>query len=200
MGAGLMKRALLIAGKVIRWIVIAVCVLLCIFIIYSLIQRAMGNNMPTVFGYAGTTVVTGSMDDDSGDDDIEIGDFIIIRAQDSYGIEDVVTFYDASANMTVTHRVVDIDGTTYYIRGDTTGKRDENDRPITEGVVTDAVPLENIIGKVVGVISGGGNAIDFMRSTPGLLIIVAAGVIIWFAEDIISSLLNRQKEDEEKED
>ena len=199
MGAGLMKRALLIVGKVIRWIVIAVCVLLCIFIIYSLIQRAMGNNMPTVFGYAGTTVVTGSMDDDSGDDDIEIGDFIIIHAQDSYEIGDVVTFYDVSANITVTHRVVDIDGTTYYIRGDTTGERDENNRPVGEPV-TDEVPLSAIVGKVVSVISGGGNAIDFMRSTPGLLIIVAAGVIIWFAEDIISSLLNRQKEDEEKED
>ena len=194
-----MKRALLIVGKVIRWIVIAVCVLLCIFIIYSLIQRAMGNNMPTVFGYAGTTVVTGSMDDDSGDDDIEIGDFIIIHAQDSYEIGDVVTFYDVSANITVTHRVVDIDGTTYYIRGDTTGERDENNRPVGEPV-TDEVPLSAIVGKVVSVISGGGNAIDFMRSTPGLLIIVAAGVIIWFAEDIISSLLNRQKEDEEKED
>lgn len=194
-----MKRALLIVGKVIRWIVIAVCVLLCIFIIYSLIQRAMGNNMPTVFGYAGTTVVTGSMDDDSGDDDIEIGDFVIIHAQDSYEIGDVVTFYDVSANITVTHRVVDIDGTTYYIRGDTTGERDENNRPVGEPV-TDEVPLSAIVGKVVSVISGGGNAIDFMRSTPGLLIIVAAGVIIWFAEDIISSLLNRQKEDEEKED
>lgn len=194
-----MKRALLIVGKVIRWIVIAVCVLLCIFIIYSLIQRAMGNNMPTVFGYAGTTVVTGSMDDDSGDDDIEIGDFIIIHAQDSYEVGDVVTFYDSGDGVYVTHRVVDIDGTTYYIRGDTTGERDENNRPV--GVpVTDEVPLSAIVGKVVSVISGGGNAIDFMRSTPGLLIIVAAGVIIWFAEDIISSLLNRQKEDEEKED
>lgn len=199
MGAGLMKRALLIVGKVIRWIVIAVCVLLCIFIIYSLIQRAMGNNMPTVFGYAGTTVVTGSMDDDSGDDDIEIGDFIIIHAQDSYEVGDVVTFYDSGDGVYVTHRVVDIDGTTYYIRGDTTGERDENNRPVGEPV-TDEVPLSAIVGKVVSVISGGGNAIDFMRSTPGLLIIVAAGVIIWFAEDIISSLLNRQKEDEEKED
>ena len=199
MGAGLMKRALLIAGKVIRWIVIAVCVLLCIFIIYSLIQRAMGNNMPTVFGYAGTTVVTGSMDDDSGDDDIEIGDFIIIHAQDSYEVADVVTFYDSDGGVYVTHRVVDIVGTTYYIRGDTTGERDENNRPVGEPV-TDEVPLSAIVGKVVSVISGGGNAIDFMRSTPGLLIIVAAGVIIWFAEDIISSLLNRQKEDEEKED
>ena len=192
-----MKRALLIVGKVIRWIVIAVCVLLCIFIIYSLIQRAMGNNMPTVFGYAGTTVVTGSMDDDSGDDDIEIGDFIIIHAQDSYEVGDVVTFYDSGDGVYVTHRVVDIDGTTYYIRGDTTGERDENNRPVGEPV-TDEVPLSAIVGKVVSVISGGGNAIDFMRSTPGLLIIVAAGVIIWFAEDIISSLLNRQKEEDRK--
>lgn len=199
MGAGLMKRALLIAGKVIRWIVIAVCVLLCIFIIYSLIQRAMGNNMPTVFGYAGTTVVTGSMDDDSGDDDIEIGDFIIIHAQDSYEIGDVVTFYDVSANITVTHRVVDIVGTTYYIRGDTTGGRDENGRPITEGVVTDAVPLENIIGKVVGVIPGFGGFIEFMQKPYGLLIVCGIGVLIWLGGGIIDELFNRKNDEKESE-
>lgn len=193
-------KAFNIAKKVLIGIVAALCAVLLVYNAYMLIAKyACGIPMPTVFGYAGTTVVTGSMDDDSGDDDIEIGDFIIIHAQDSYEVGDVVTFYDSGDGVYVTHRVVDIDGTTYYIRGDTTGERDENNRPVGEPV-TDEVPLSAIVGKVVSVISGGGNAIDFMRSTPGLLIIVAAGVIIWFAEDIISSLLNRQKEDEEKED
>ena len=193
-------KAFNIAKKVLIGIVAALCAVLLVYNAYMLIAKyACGIPMPTVFGYAGARVPTGSMDDDSGDDDIEIGDFVIIHAQDSYEIGDIVTFYDSSADMLVTHRVVDIDGTTYYIRGDTTGERDENNRPVGEPV-TDEVPLSAIVGKVVSVISGGGNAIDFMRSTPGLLIIVAAGVIIWFAEDIISSLLNRQKEDEEKED
>ncbi len=193
-------KAFNIAKKVLIGIVAALCAVLLVYNAYMLIAKyACGIPMPTVFGYAGARVPTGSMDDDSGDDDIEIGDFVIIHAQDSYEIGDVVTFYDVSANITVTHRVVDIVGTTYYIRGDTTGERDENDRPITEGVVTDAVPLENIIGKVVGVISGFGGFIEFMQKPYGLLIVCGIGVLIWLGGGIIDELLNRKNDEKESE-
>lgn len=193
-------KAFNIAKKVLIGIVAALCAVLLVYNAYMLIAKyACGIPMPTVFGYAGAGVPTGSMDDDSGDDDIEIGDFVIIHAQDSYEIGDVVTFYDVSANITVTHRVVDIVGTTYYIRGDTTGKRDENGRPITEGVVTDAVPLENIIGKVVGVIPGFGGFIEFMQKPYGLLIVCGIGVLIWLGGGIIDELLNRKNDEKESE-
>lgn len=193
-------KAFNIAKKVLIGIVAALCAVLLVYNAYMLIAKyACGIPMPTVFGYAGARVPTGSMDDDSGDDDIEIGDFVIIHAQDSYEIGDVVTFYDVSANITVTHRVVDIVGTTYYIRGDTTGERDENDRPITEGVVTDAVPLENIIGKVVGVIPGFGGFIEFMQKPYGLLIVCGIGVLIWLGGGIIDELLNRKNDEKESE-
>lgn len=193
-------KAFNIAKKVLIGIVAALCAVLLVYNAYMLIAKyACGIPMPTVFGYAGARVPTGSMDDDSGDDDIEIGDFVIIHAQDSYEIGDVVTFYDFSADMLVTHRVVDIVGTTYYIRGDTTGYRDENGRPITEGVVTDAVPLENIIGKVVGVISGFGGFIEFMQKPYGLLIVCGIGVLIWLGGGIIDELLNRKNNEKESE-
>lgn len=193
-------KAFNIAKKVLIGIVAALCAVLLVYNAYMLIAKyACGIPMPTVFGYAGARVPTGSMDDDSGDDDIEIGDFVIIHAQDSYEIGDVVTFYDVSANITVTHRVVDIDGTTYYIRGDATGERDENGRPITEGVVTDAVPLENIIGKVVGVIPGFGGFIEFMQKPYGLLIVCGIGVLIWLGGGIIDELLNRKNDEKESE-
>lgn len=193
-------KAFNIAKKVLIGIVAALCAVLLVYNAYMLIAKyACGIPMPTVFGYAGARVPTGSMDDDSGDDDIEIGDFVIIHAQDSYEIGDVVTFYDSSADMTVTHRVVDIVDTTYYIRGDTTGERDENGRPITEGVVTDAVPLENIIGKVVGVIPGFGGFIEFMQKPYGLLIVCGIGVLIWLGGGIIDELLNRKNDEKESE-
>ena len=193
-------KAFNIAKKVLIGIVAALCAVLLVYNAYMLIAKyACGIPMPTVFGYAGARVPTGSMDDDSGDDDIEIGDFVIIHAQDSYEIGDVVTFYDSSADMTVTHRVVDIVDTTYYIRGDTTGYRDENGRPITEGVVTDAVPLENIIGKVVGVIPGFGGFIEFMQKPYGLLIVCGIGVLIWLGGGIIDELLNRKNDEKESE-
>ena len=193
-------KAFNIAKKVLIGIVAALCAVLLVYNAYMLIAKyACGIPMPTVFGYAGARVPTGSMDDDSGDDDIEIGDFVIIHAQDSYEIGDVVTFYDVSAKITVTHRVVDIVDTTYYIRGDTTGYRDENGRPITEGVVTDAVPLENIIGKVVGVIPGFGGFIEFMQKPYGLLIVCGIGVLIWLGGGIIDELLNRKNNEKESE-
>ena len=67
---------------IVRAVLVAACLALCAYNVYILVARyAFGNGMPTVFGYAGASVVSGSMDDDSGDDDIEVGDFVIIRAQ-----------------------------------------------------------------------------------------------------------------------
>lgn len=181
-----MKRAFRIAGSVLRWLIIAICVLLCIFIIYSLVQKyAFGNEMPTVFGYAGGSIASGSMDDGS-EDAIKQGDFVIVHAEDSYGLEDVVT-YRAADGEYVTHRIVQLTPNGYITQGD------DKEHSDLDPEITD----EDIVGKVVAVISGGGDAIDFMRSAPGLLIILAAGVVIWFAEDIINIIINGRKEKKE---
>lgn len=186
-----MKKALKICAAVIRAILVAACVLLAAYNLYVIISKyALGNGMPTVFGYAGARVASGSMDDGDGVDDIKVGDFVIVHAQDGYGYRDIVMFYDPSKNEYVTHRIVDIDEENgiYFICGDA-GKNP----------VTDAVPADNIVGKVVCVMGGMGNFIDFLSTPAGLFIIIASGVVIWLLYDVVWTLVDRRKDETGKD-
>lgn len=168
---------------------VALCLVLCAYIAYILVAKyAFGNDMPTVFGYAGAQVVSGSMDDDSGDDDIEINDFVIVKSQADYQTGDVITFYDENFGGYITHRIIGTYSGGYITRGDA------NSPTSTESPAKDC-----IVGKVVFVIKGIGTTINFINSPAGLLVVIGAGVIIWFATDIISELFHRRK-NEESED
>ena len=181
-------KALKICATVLRGELDALCVALCAYHIYVLVQRyAFGNQMPTVFGFAGAEVVTGSMDDDSGDDDIEVGDFVITRAQDEYAVGDVVTFYHAQDDIYITHRVVAVNGTTYTIRGD-----------YPANSASDIVPLENIVGKVVLFIGVAGGVLEFFRSPTGLFFVIAASVLIWLISDSVPDMIDRRKDKDEE--
>ena len=178
------KKIFNIINIVIRGILVGLCLLLCAYNIYIIISRyALGNGMPTVFGYAGAEVVSGSMDDDSGADDIEIGDFVITKTQNDYVVGDVITFY--YDGVYITHRIIGTYDGGYITRGDA------NDELSTERPGRDAV-----VGKVVHVIGGAGSVIRFINSPAGLLVVIAAGVIIWVASDILSGLLSRRKNEE----
>ena len=182
-----MKRAFKVVKCVIRAILAVVCVLLLVYNAYVLIARyAFGVGMPTVFGYSGAAVVSGSMDDDSGDD-IEIGDFVITKSQDNYAVGDVITFYEPSLGGYVTHRIISADESGFITKGDANNVQDGS-----------TVAQDDIVGKVVAVLKGGGSAIEFMRSPLGLLAIVAAVVVIWVATDIISNLLSGKKDEKEQ--
>ena len=186
-----MQKILHVLRIIVKTLLCAAAGILLIYNVLAIAARLKSDGgVPTVFGFAGAEVVTGSMDDDSGDDDIEVGDFVITRAQDEYAVGDVVTFYHAQDDIYITHRVVAVNGTTYTIRGD-----------YPANSASDIVPLENIVGKVVLVIGGAGGVLEFFRSPTGLLVVIAAGVLIWLISDIVSDLIDRRKEkDEESED
>ena len=184
-----MKKVLKVINGVIRGILVAVCLALCAYNIYMLIARyAWGNQMPTVFGFAGAEVVSPSMDDGNGDD-IEVGDFIVVQAQDDYVIDDVITFYDAQRGMYVTHRIIFADENGYTTKGDA------NPSPDPE-----IVQRAQVVGKVVWVIKGAGTALDFLRSPTGLLVVILAGAAVWVGADVISRIADRQKNGTQSED
>ena len=181
-------KAFNIAKKVLIGIVAALCAVLLVYNAYMLIAKyACGIPMPTVFGYAGARVPTGSMDDDSGDDDIEIGDFIITYSQSDYAEEDVITFFDPDFGEYVTHRIVLKSQAGYTTKGDNNNDQD-----------TFTVPLSNIVGRVVYVVKGGGRAIQFVRSPAGLLVIIAAGAAVWFITDLLSAVFERRCKDKDE--
>ena len=63
-----------------------------------------------------------------------------------------------------------------------------------------SVPQSAIVGKVVLVVGGAGNAIRFLQSPAGFFAVIGCGVILWVGADIAASLFRREKRTEEPEE
>lgn len=124
-------------------------------------QRMLKKDAPEVFGYSQYIVTSGSMEPS-----IHAGDLILIKAQGSYQLGDVVTFLDGGG-AAVTHRIMGSVSGQFITKGDANNTEDN-----------DLLPPENIVGKLALVLPGAGEAVLFLRSPLGLLILLAAGVLL----------------------
>lgn len=155
------------------WIALTVGVLLIVFRI--LVSMGM---KPPVHSYV---VQSGSMEPS-----IMTGDVILIRDQPSYGISDVVTFHDEKKRV-VTHRIVeksgDGDQIVFLTKGDA-----------NRSIDIEKIPATAIMGKVTMSIPKLGFAVNFAKSTLGiiLLVIVPATIIIYDELSIIASSYKRR--------
>ncbi len=152
---------------------------------YVLIERyAYNNEMPTVFGYSMASVGSGSMEPT-----INTGDLIITKKSKTYEVDDIITFYDESFSRYITHRIIGLneDGS-FITQGDREG----------QGVDTNPVYTENIVGKVIKVYPSGG-FMAFITSTVGTIVLIGAFIIIWLAIDLsISAIINARNKDKQK--
>lgn len=178
--------------KVLHIVSLAVRILLAVFVgimvvlnVYLLIQKfAFKNAVPTVFGYASAAVVSGSMEPE-----INVGDFVITRARDSYAVGDVVMYQTSGTGgevIAVTHEIIAID---------------ENGDFITKGINNESadvkpVPPENVVGKVVAVWRGFGNVAAFLQSPAGICILLVVVIIIWFLIDLIPGGKKKHSDEE----
>ena len=180
-----MKKVLHIASLAIRILLAVFVGILVILNVYLLIQRfAFKNAVPTVFGYASAAVVSGSMEPE-----INIGDFVFTRAQDSYAVGDIVMYQTAGTGgemIAVTHEIIQID---------------ENGHYITKGVNNESadikpVPPENVVGKVVAVWRGFGKAAEFFQSPAGICILLVIVIFVWFLIDLIPGGKKKHSDEE----
>mgnify|MGYP004606951509 CR=1 FL=1 len=104
-----------------RLILIPILILLIIINLSFLIKKEF-------LGYRIFVVQTGSMSPT-----LEVGDYIIIKKQDSYSINDIITY--KLGNSFITHRIVSLDPIT--TKGD---NNNTNDEPIKQ---------EDIVGKYI---------------------------------------------------
>lgn len=104
-------------------------ILILVYVLFS--KFYLKNDLIKLFGNGGLIVVTGSMEPT-----IHIKEFIIIKEQDKYKINDIVTYRDQENNF-VTHRIIDIDEKQIITRGD---NNTVNDEPIS---------IESVEGKVI---------------------------------------------------
>ncbi len=115
---------------------------------------------------------------------IKLGSIVIIKPEEKYSINDIVTIKESSDNtVTFTHRIIEEKMTDNVLSFITKG--DANDTP-DPGLKSP----ENIVGKVIFAIPYLGYPINYSKTREGLLIMVVipATIIIY------SEILNIQKE------
>ncbi len=111
------------------------------------------SKIPSVFGYSVLIVASPSM---TGA--IEEGDAIIIKKSDSYAVGDVITYFPADENFSVTHRIVRMEGDKFYTKGDANQSEDP-----------DPVLIEQIAGKVAVKLDKVGYFIEWLKSPIGMI-------------------------------
>ena len=135
------------------------------------------SKIPSVFGYSVLIVASPSM---TGA--IEEGDAIIIKKSDSYAVGDVITYFPADENFSVTHRIVRMEGDKFYTKGDANQSEDP-----------DPVLIEQIAGKVAVKLDKVGYFIEWLKSPVG--IIFAATFIVLLILIIVIEDKRRGKTD-----
>ena len=180
---------------VVRWIIRVILVLivgvLAFYNLTMLFERyILKEETPTFFGLSFAVVATGSMEPEIG-----IHDVIVTAAQDSYGVNDIVTYYDSAQGISVTHRIVREEDGVFYTKGDANNAEDPS--PVQVG---------QIVGKVVSVWKNAGAAVQFLQSPMGLFAVLAAGIVIWLVVDLSAgawkkerAAKNENQEEEKKE-
>ena len=135
------------------------------------------SKIPSVFGYSMLIIASPSM---TGA--IEAGDAIIIKKSDSYAVGDVITYFPADENFSVTHRIVRMEGDKFYTKGDANQSEDP-----------DPVLIDQIAGKVAVKLDKVGYFIEWLKSPIG--IIFAATFIVLLILIIVIEDKRRGKTD-----
>lgn len=155
------EKALKVLRRTLQAIVLAVVALILLANLYLIAAREIFKvKVPTVFGYSSAVVLTGSM---SGA--IESNDLIITHKQSEYQVGDIVTYQTGGTS--VTHRIVAVNDNGYRTKGDANNTDDGTD-----------IQKEYVIGKVVLIIPKIGAAVSFIKTPPGMLILMGALVLI----------------------
>lgn len=146
-----------------KWALLAFISLLALYILSSNFN---------IFGhYRPFLVQSGSMEPA-----IMTGDVIVIKSQDSYVINEVVTFHNNSGRV-VTHRIVAVEKGAinhYATKGDANRSGDE-----------DSISDEQIIGKVILVIPKLGYLVAFTKSKWGLIMLLLIPATIFIIDELL---------------
>lgn len=132
----------------------------------SLIQVSKGKQkLPTVLGFTGVTVISGSMEPE-----ISVGDYVIIKKPKKEDIQKgtIITF--EQDGVLVTHRVESVvnDGV-YSTKGDANNTVDSQ-----------LVKFENILGTSALVVPKFGKLLLWLRTIPGITSILVGTVLFIF--------------------
>lgn len=162
-----------IGARIFRFIVFFAFALFIGISIYIFNARVMLHEpYPTIGGYGWSLVISGSMEPT-----ININDVVVTKEQNSYDVDDVITYVDENGQSMVIHRVVDINSSGKYItKGDA---NNASDKP---------VDASRVRGKLIAVLPGCG----FIFSS--VFIYILGGIIVAL---LILSFINEAKQRKE---
>ena len=150
--------------KITRMIVIGLLACVLVLVGVGVAKRFFFNEpVPRLFGHGAAVIVGGSMEPT-----ISYGDMVVVRAQDSYQVGDIVTFKSWSGNSVVTHRIQEVTPAGYITQGDANNGRDPE------------VSATQVIGRVIHNVEGFGSTILFFQTPLGILALIAA--LVFFTE------------------
>lgn len=100
---------------------------------------------------------------------INTGDLVIVKPTSKYQKGDIVTF-SSKNNFSITHRITEIKNNEFITKGDANQVADQ-----------EAVDINHILGKVIYTIPRFGYLIMFIKTIPGLviLIIIPSTIIVY---------------------
>lgn len=164
-----------IAIKILRGIIAAILLAVIAANLWLGIQQSvLHRDPPELFGYSQLVVTSGSMEPE-----FSAGDVILIKEQDSYKLGDVVTFRDVSGAL-VTHRLVGRTQGQFITKGDANNVEDQ-----------ELLPPERIVGGLVTYIPAVGQALLFLRTPLGLLLLVLVGFLLIEAPTLLGAMRKR---------
>ena len=149
--------------KILAILRIAVLIVVSLLVgikLYNWNARSLtGDVLPMPFGYGGAVVMSGSMEPA-----IMTNELILVKAEDSYEIGDVVVFQ--SGSMLVVHRIAAIDEDTVTTRGDA---NNTDDQPIA---------LEQIKGRVFAHIPQVGTVVRIIKTPVATIALILGAVLL----------------------
>jgi len=164
----------------------AIGVLLCVILAPILIANVTmivksfvnSDEVPSVGGYCPFIVMTDSMKGTIDGGDLVFDKVVTDPAEIKKG--DIISFFDPASRSKsiVTHRVVEVvadkDGLSFRTKGDANNTEDD-----------DLIPAKDVVGTYQFKISGAGNVIMFMQSTPGLVVCIALPILLLIGYDAL---------------
>ncbi|MBO4421904.1 MAG: signal peptidase I [Clostridia bacterium] len=141
-------------------------------------KRVLNDQLPMPFGVGVSVVLSGSMEPE-----LSVNDLILIKSYDTYEKGDIVVYQEGS--ILVVHEVIGMfakaeDGTLSPVGS--CGAKDTSIIVVTKGKANDAAddPIKptDIKGKYVFKIPFIGLVVDFIRSLPGIVIILALSAFL----------------------
>ena len=143
--------------------VIIILLIGIIIVNITFISSSDDEKLPSLFGYKFLVDLTDSMSPE-----INAGDMIVIKEEDAYKVNDVVS-YRNKKNDIITHRIVSIVDKEYYYMGD------KNKGPDVE-----TTSIKKIEGKLIKRVKGLGTILLFLKSVYGLIFLIVLAICYIF--------------------